>query len=128
MKESIKQKISRTHKKLGTKPPSNLGKKFSEEHKRRLSESHKNIKHSKETEKVAKSEEEIKKRIMKKEERIIKAWAITGKDGELIKSFPRFIPSGLLVFLTTPKRNQYLTIAKWNEGGKINPIEIIIKN
>ena len=49
MKESIKQKISRTHKKLGTKPPSNLGKKFSEEHKRRLSKSHKNIKHSKET-------------------------------------------------------------------------------
>ena len=56
MKESIKQKISRTHKKLGTKPPSNLGKKFSEEHKRRLSKSHKNIKHSKETkEKISKT-------------------------------------------------------------------------
>lgn len=40
--EEVRKKISATHKRLGTHPPSNKGKKFSEEHRQKLSEAHKN--------------------------------------------------------------------------------------
>lgn len=45
-KLEVREKQSKTRKKLGLKPPSNLGKKFSDQHKKKLSETHKGVKSS----------------------------------------------------------------------------------
>ena len=52
------------------------------------------------------------KKVKQKE---IRGWVVIDSEGKLVEKLPNSIPLGLSVFLIAPKRNKYLTIAKFNE-------------